>query len=60
MSDRQAKICLLRQDIAYERAEGIHTYRQCKCNRMGTRRGKCWRCLEEEKAKYEKLEREKK
>ncbi len=33
--------------IRKEKAEGIHTYHQCECNRMQTRSGMCAICLSE-------------
>ena len=38
----------IRYDLAYELADGIHTYHQCKCNRTSTRAGRCIVCLAED------------
>jgi hypothetical protein len=39
---------LIKYQIKYEQAEGIHTYHQCKCGRMATRAGRCVLCLQED------------
>lgn len=48
MTPTQRRIQQIRDALDYEKAPGIHTYHQCKCGRMGTRRGKCTKCLYEE------------
>ncbi len=45
--------------IRYERAEGVHTYHQCPCDRSATRRGMCAICLSEALQELESSKNEK-
>ena len=31
--------------LRYETADGVHTYHDCECGRLPTRRGKCTICM---------------
>ena len=42
---RAAKLADLEYRLRYERAEGLHTYHDCKCKRMWARGERCERCL---------------
>lgn len=44
---------LISVDIRYEESKGIHTYHDCNCGRLQTRKGICAICLRELKAQLE-------
>ena len=39
---------IIKSEIAYEGADGIHTFTMCECGRQGCRGTRCLECWEEQ------------